>query len=334
MTRSRPRTFPLLVVALAAACSRGPDEAGKQRVFSAGEAARAVEGPFDWSRPDAALVLGAEEAARRIGSFEWTAAVEWTFSRAGDPPARVHALERHRVRQSATGEFEVESDLDPGLGEGSETGKHLVYVGGMTYARSRAAPFGAFRERPTDRGRDARRFRDETFGVVADVARLYGQALVLQPAGETTMLGRPARRYRIALAKNAAAPPPASAQDGRTFPQGGPDADTRRRLAFLEGAVPLALDGELVADAETGVPLRTRLKGALGVKDDPAARAQLEISAQVKSLGSGIAAIAPPKGALPDERKPPGVSGALEASGLKQRGEKAMGREEPGEEGD
>jgi hypothetical protein len=28
------------------------------------------------------------------------------------------------------------------------------------------------------------------------------------------------------------------------------------------------------------------------------------------------------------------VSGALEASGLKQRGEKAMGREEPGEEGD
>jgi hypothetical protein len=326
------RLAPALALAALLACSRGQDEEGRSRVF-ASEAGSGPESevPLDGS-PEASLALGPDEVARRIGSFEWTAAVEWSFSRPGDPPARVHALERHRVRQSATGEFEVESEIDPGLGEGSLSGRTVIFVGGTTYARSRYAPFGRFRERPSDRGRDARRTRDESFGVLSDLARLYGPALAIAPEGEATVLGRAGRKYRLALAKQAA--PPAPSADGRVFPGGEPDADTRRRLAFLEGPLPLAADGELVLDAETGIPLRARLRGAFGVTGDRTARAQVEVVAQVRALGAAVGAVVAPQGALPDARKPPGVSGALEAAGLKERGERAMGRAEPAEEGD
>jgi hypothetical protein len=319
----------LLSALLAAACSRSRDESGRERAFAAAEGTREAAPAFDPAHPETALALGPEEVARRLGSFEWTSAVDWTVSRGGDAPARVHVAERHRVRQSAAGEFEVEDDLDPGLGEGSETGRHLVFVGGMTYARDKYAPFGAFRERSADHGRDARRYRDESFGALADLARLCGPALAIEPAGDATVLGRPARRYRLALAKDA---PPPPAPEPRTFGAGGPDADTKARLAFLDGRVPLAIDGELVADAETGVPLRARLRGTFGTKADPSARAQVDLVTQVRALGSSVGAVAAPK-ALPDARKPPGVSDALEAAGLKQRGEREMGRAEPREEG-
>jgi len=208
----------------------------------------------------------------------------------------------------------------------------------MTYARAKHAPF---RERPTDRGRDARRFRDESFGLSAAVARLYGDALAMAPAGAVTVLGRPAKRFKLSLVKpsTASAPAPrpadapsASKDDGR---QGArpPDDDTIRRLGFLDGRVPTSADGELVLDAATGAPLRVRLAGAFAVKDQPSIRSTVEVLAQVKALGGEVGAIAAPKGALPDERKAAGVTGALDAAGLRKRGDERKGdRGEPADE--
>lgn len=324
-----------VAVAALLSCSRGPGDEARPRVLSAEESPPEAEAPFDWDRPGASLALRADEVARRLGSFDWTAAVEWSFARSGDSPARVHALERHRIRQSVTGEFEVESEIDPGQGEGSLTGRTVVFAGGMTYARSRYAPFGQFRMRPADRGRDARVTRDDSFRIPADLARLYGPALAIEPAGEAVVAGRAGRRYRLALAPGAAPAPPAPpGADGRVFPAGGPDPDTRRRISFLERPLPLAADGELVLDTVNGAPLLFRLRGAFGVEGDRAARAQVEVVAQIRALGAAAGAVSAPKGALPDARKPPGVSGALEAAGLKERGERRMGRAEPGEEGD
>ncbi|HYG66091.1 MAG TPA: hypothetical protein VD838_00480, partial [Anaeromyxobacteraceae bacterium] len=188
--------LPALVLALA--CSGDADEAGKQRVFSR-EADAARTTAFDWSRPGAALSLGAGEAARRLGAFDWTAAVVWTVTRDGEPPRQVNVAEKHTVRQAASGEFEVVAELDPGEGERARSGRHVVYAGGTTFAKGLHAP--SFRERPTDRGRDAARFRDESFAMGGDVARLLGPGLRFEPAGETTVLGRPARRFTLSLAK-------------------------------------------------------------------------------------------------------------------------------------
>jgi hypothetical protein len=308
------RALALLAsAALLAACSRSAP-AGAPAGAEAG-AAKA----FDWERPLGALDLGPEVVAARLGSFEWTAAVEWTVERTGEEARRVHAVEHHRVRQAATGEFEVRADVDPGLGPGTDSGKELVWSGGMTYARARYAPW---RERPTDRGRDARRYRDESFLATRAVARLVGPALRLEAAGEGEALRRRGRRFALSLAKGVAPAPPT------TWPaEPAPDEDTKRRRAFLDGLRPQAAAGELLLDEKTGAPLRVKLTASFTVEGDPAARATVEVVAQVRALGTEVAAVAVPKGALPDERKASGVANALEAADLKKRGEEKKGGE-------
>lgn len=314
------RLLPALAI-LVAACSRGDADA-RARVFAHDEGSAAPAPTLDPARPDRALALTADDVARALGSFEWTAAVEWEVARSGADATRVRAVEHHTVRQLADGSFEVRAEIDPALGPGSVTGKELRWVGGMTYGRALPAPF---RERPTDRGRDARRFRDESFGLGRSVAELYGPALRLEEAGGGTVLGRAVRRYKLALAPvPAAAPAPAAAS--------GVDPDTARRRAFLEGRVPVALEGELLADADSGAPLKLRLSGAFTTRADPGVRTTVELLAQVKAIGASVRAVEAPEGALPDERKPAGPSTALEAAGLKKRGGEAEKKREPGDE--
>jgi hypothetical protein len=300
-----------------AACSRGaPPAAGAPPGAAGGDARAGV----DWDHPAALLAMDADEAARRLGSFEWAGTASFTATTQADS-SRVHVEERHRVRQAANGEFEADAEIDEGRGPGGEAGKHVVFAGGLTWAHAQFAPW---RERPTDHGRDARRFRDESFTMAGDLARLQGAALVLTPAGTAQVLGREARRFTASLSREAAgaAAPP----DRREFAAGGPDEETRRHLAFLDGRVPVAAGGEVLFDDRTGVPLRCRLTGAFSLKDDPRVRVQVEVTGEVKALGPKVAAVVPPRGALKDSRKPPGVALALERAGFKTR-EKAAAAE-------
>ena len=299
-----------LAVALAACSSRGGERPRDETVGARDAAAGAAPRPFDFARPLEALRSTADEAAARAGSFAWEGRISWTVARSGAAP--VHATERHRVRQLASGDFEAIAELDPGAGPGSETGKEVVHVGGSTFARGKWAPF---RERPTDRGHGARRFRDQSFQLAGDLADLYGPALAAEPAGEATVLGRAARRYRLSLSGKQ--PEPRRAPAG--LPGRGYDPDTQRRVAFLEGRVPVAADGELLLDAQTGLPLSVRLRGAFSVKDDPELRADFELTAQVEALGGSVPAVRRPGDALPDVRKPKGVARALEAAGLRKK---------------
>ena len=317
------RVAPLALLALLAACSRG-DPAAKHRLF-AREEDRGASQRFDPSHPEAALRLDADEVARRLGSFEWAAAVEWSVARPDGTQLRV--TEQHRLRQASSGEFEVRADVDPGLGPSAVQGKQVVYVDRMTYARSVPAPF---RQRPTDRGRDARRFREDSFGLARSVAELVGPWLRLEPSGRDAVLGREALRYRVSLGPErpgATPEPPPGFQAG--------DRDTAVRRGFLEGRVPTAASGEFLLDAQTGAPLRVRLEATFQA---PAEGAQgpavtVAVSAQVKALGGEVKVVAAPAGALPDERKPAGPSTALEAAGLKKRGEERPSAE-PADEGE
>jgi hypothetical protein len=323
----RPATLAAAAsLLLASGCGRG--SSGEARGFSPDAARAAAAAPFDPDRPEGSLLLDADEAARRLGSFEWTAGVEWSVTRQGSAE-RVRAVESHRLVQASTGEFAAESGIDPGLGDGAQTGREVIWAGNLTYARNRWAPW---RERPTDHGRDARRYRGESFGLAADLARLLGSRLSIAAAGEASALGRTAQRYTLAFAGDA--PEAAPRPDGRVFPQGGPDADTKLRLSFLDGAQPVSATGELLLDAQTGVPLRLSLDAAFGVKADPRARIQVALRAQVKTLGAGVPSVAPPKDPLPDERKPQGVADALERAGLKKKPgeEKGDKKGEPGDD--
>src|SRR5574341_490883 len=305
------------------ACGRGAssEQAG---LATAGEAPAAAVA-FDPDKPASSLAMDAEEAARRIGSFEWTAGAEWSVSRQGSAD-RVRAVERHRLVQSATGDFLVENEVDPGLGEGAQSGREVIWAGSMTYAHGKWAPW---RERPTDHGRDARRFRAESFNAAAELASLLGPKLSLAAAGETTFLDHAAIRSSVSLATDV--PEPAPTPETRLFPQGGPDGDTRVRLAFLDGAQPVSAKGELLLDAHTGVPLRVSLDAAFGVKADPRARIQVSLRSQVKRLGAAVPTVSAPKDPLPDARKPRGVADALERAGLRKKAE-GEAKGEPGDD--
>lgn len=363
------RSALVAALALLLACSKG-DPAAKHRLF-ARDVGKGEAAAFDPQKPATALELDADQVARRLGSFDWAGAVEWTVS---GPAASVHVTEQHKVRQSVTGEFSVRADVNPGLGSNAVTGKEIVWVGGMTYARALPAPF---RERPTDRGRDARRYREDSFGMLRSVAALIGPALRIEADGGGELLGRPALRYRFSLGSSparASAPLPAGYQ--------AKDEDTAVRQGFLRDAVPTAAEGELLLDAQTGVPLRARLqasfrapptpphaqpppakvpapKGDAAAKGDAAradapaaadaakpppatprpdagepAQVTVVVSSQLVALGGEVRAVSAPPEALPDERKPAGPSPALEAAGLKKRGEEQKDRAEPGDEGE
>jgi hypothetical protein len=316
---------PLALLVASAGCRGRSDADARERAFAAGR--DAAPAAFDPEKPLAALAIPADDAASRLGSFAWEAKVSWSAAKPGAPAVR--ATERHRVRQLASGEFEAQADLDPGTGPGAETGKQVVFAGGMTYARAKWAPY---RERPADRGRDARRFRDDSFGAAAAVAALLGPSLRAAPAGEDTVLGRSAKRYALSFAPAPPSAPP-SPPDG--LPDGGYDADTRRHLDFLDGRLPTAAQGQLVLDARTGVPLAVELTAAFAQRSDPQLEVKVELSAAVTALGARVAAVAAPQGALPDERKPKGVARALEAAGLaKRRAPAEGGGEDEGGEDD
>ncbi len=303
------RRFVLLGLLLAAsACSRGAPPAEAVR---SGPRAPA---PFDWDRPTAALGLGADAVAAGLGSFAWEGTAAWSAAR-GD--RKLEVSERHAVRQLASGTFAAEGTVDPGRGPGSESGKRVIWAGGMTYARSLYPASGEWRERPADHGRGARRFRDESFLLAGEVAALLGPALVASPAGTTTALGRPARRFSLSLDRGRFAPGPKRLSSEPA--PGGLDAPTRTRLALLDGREPIDASGEMLLDSATGAPLSVRLSTLLGVKGDSEARVRVDVDGHIVSLGSDVPPVEPPRNALPDERKPRGVARALEQAGFRKK---------------
>jgi hypothetical protein len=321
MMRASMRAAAFALLVLVAACSRS-DPAAKHRLFARDEPPPSAAAP-DPAHPEAALALTADEVAARLGSFDWTGAVDWSVTKDGQ--TSLHVVEQHRVRQAATGEFEVRADVDPGLGPQAVQGKQIIYVNGMTYARAQPAPF---RERPTDHGRDARRFREDSFGLARSVAGLLGPALRFTASGDGVVLGRQAHTYKASL--DAAAPPaprapPAGYQEK--------DPDTAARQGFLRGAVPSAADGELSIDAQTGAPLSVRLQATFSAPagQEAGPPVSVVVSAQVKALGGEVKVVGPPQAWLPDERKPSGPSTALEAAGLKKKGDEGSAAE-PGDE--
>jgi hypothetical protein len=321
--RGASLSLVLALLAPLAACSRG----GTPGPITVGEVKPPP--PFDWERPAAALGLGPDEVAARLGSFAWEGTATWSTAKG---ERKVEVAERHSVRQLATGEFAADGTVDPGRGPGSESGKRVIWARGMSYARSLFPASGGWRERPTDHGRGARRFRDESFLLAGEVAGLLGPALVASPAGTSSVLGRPARRFALSLDPTRFAPGPSrlSAEP----PPGGPDAATKARLALLDGREPIDVSGELLLDAATGAPLQARISALLGVKGDPEARIRVEVDGHFTALGGEVGPVEPPRNALPDERKPRGVARALEQAGLgRKKGAEAPPADDAEDEG-
>ncbi len=326
------RTFWLalpLLPGVVFACHNPVDQEAKQRIFSPEEppkyVTRAAENldpaHLDSSPEHIERVFGlsAAEAAEREGQHAWRAHVEYVWT-GGEK--QISLDEDHELKFGTKGDFWVRLNDGDKLGE-SKQGMELVRAQGKVFARSR---FGHFRERDRDRGA-AEKYRDEVYGVLPTVYEFFDGRIALRPSGSSTVGGRTALKYAVALA-DAAPKHDAGALPPEVFPKDGPDAHLQREMKLDKSKQPRSIEGTIAVDAETGVVLEATLTGTIEVPADrgPKSVLNLKVDLHVSDVNKDQG-VAPPKDALPDEGRPQGIAAALERFDL-PRVHKDAGAEE------
>jgi len=311
----RIRTAALIAAAAlaAAACSSEEDQAAKARIFSPEDPPKVLQAAaekLDAGRLDAdpALVdrvfaISAQEAAARLGPHQQDAEISFRWV-AGQKS--VQLAEERMVALGRNGDFHARIHND------ERQGMEWVKVDGISYARSR---YAKFRERRRDRG-SSEHVVASAYSTLSTFRDWVHGAMALTQAGETTVAGRKAIRYRVALGemreKELATPLPEVA-----FPKGGPDEDTKLRLEALEKGRPQSVSGTLVVDAATAVPLEADLKAAVVVPGEKGeSRLELSVKLAVKAHDGTIEV---PKH-IEDAPRPPGVVATLKAYGFQRAG--------------
>ncbi|WP_373044405.1 hypothetical protein [Vulgatibacter sp.] len=317
----------VLAVALGGtACSSEEDQAAKARIFSpedppkslqaAAEALDSGELEGDPVLLDRVLAISAQEAAARVGPHVQEVQVDFRW-KAKDREVRL--AEERMVALGKGSDFHVRTSND------QKQGMEWVKVDGISYARAR---YAKFRERRRDRGSSEHVVASAYASLVTFRDWVHG-AMKLTPAGSTTVDGRKAVKYTVALGE-----PHAPAGSGHlpeiAYPKGGPDEDTKLRLTALEQGKPTAVSGTLVVDEATALPLQADLKAALLVPGEQGeSRLELSMKLDVKGIGKA------PQIAIPehieDAPRPPGVVATLEAYGIERAAAEEAKAEKSGE---
>ncbi|MDQ3262495.1 MAG: hypothetical protein M3Y59_02365 [Myxococcota bacterium] len=312
------------VCLLLAACSDPVDKAAKERIFSPEDPPKAVASASETldaaaldSDPRLArrvLTMSAAETTERLGAHRMDANIQFTWK--GNDRG-VQLTER---RELIAGQGGVSGDFHATLENSREQGLEVIRADGKVYARNR---YQKFRQRLRDRGM-AERAREDIAGVLRDVDTLFKHRVVLESRGTSDHQGRPAHRYALKLAENAALvsdrelpPPPASKQ--------GMDRSTLNRMGFLNDRTPTALEGMIVVDAKTGAVLWAKVDGRVQVpaaESTPAAELKLHVDLALSNIGKSVT-LAAPKEFLPDEDKPAGIADALDRFGIPRAGQTA-----------
>ncbi|MDF1564299.1 MAG: hypothetical protein P1V51_14715 [Deltaproteobacteria bacterium] len=301
MKRSRPHRRPgaplLLLIALTgsgcfSACPSSEDSEARERIWGPEEPAPEVVAAtekLDIANLSTAtevrrrvLWMPAAEMAHRLGSFSANNTVNMDWRR-GDE--RVTLQESIILQQAKNGDFRVLSENDAGLG------MELRWVSGVVYVQNR---LGKFFERRADRAGHLA-WRETAMEQLATVLTLARGKIALAELGATTYEGRSAHRFALTSAEEvvAGAEPPARpdwAHDP-VYAEGGPEDSLKNRLAVKERGEVESVSGDLVVDAQTGVPLRFSLTTKLsvappeGAGGEPA-HLELKISRRLSGIGA------------------------------------------------
>ena len=306
----------LFLVALFS-CTSAEDQAAKQRIFSPEDPPRVLLAAQEVLEPEAlhrrpamaerVLSISAREAAFRLGPHRQDVEVRFVWNR-GD--RRVSLEETRMVAVDPEGDFHVRVEND------QFQGMEWIRVDGVSYARSRYAPF---RERRRDRG-SSERVLEEAYRALPSFWRLVHGALKFSEPVAEKLGSREVYRYDVALgepvrAKDDALPPV-------VFPKDGPDEDTRLRLRAAEMGRATAVSGRLWVDRGSAVPLKAELSATVEVPDDEAlARLDFSLRLTTSKIGESLGIGIPDH--LEDAPRPPGPVATLEAYGLWK------GKEEP-----
>jgi hypothetical protein len=268
------RLIPFLVLAAAAHCGRS----GEGRPDH--ELGGLVHSPND---QPAAIQL--DRAVKDRGELVRAASLTHAQVSALIGPHQVRGRSRHEVREGTElveeldDEIAIELDSEGRyhaiLNNSKEYGREVFFAGGALYLRPR---YGKYHRRAPVDDDEPDRLRSEIFGTVAAHLELLAPGLAVEDGGTAEVGGRAARLVKLSAGK-ASSPPRQSVS----------------QRAWRESAVVQDVSGELALDAETGVPLRAQVKGAVSFqRDGRSFTMRLESEHQLSALGK-VAAISPPE---------------------------------------
>lgn len=207
------------------------------------------------------------EATQRLGPLDFEARSTLQLARGSDDREQTDTF---RIRRDASDNTHVVLTTP-------KTEAELFVVGPSSYVRydrgqlrrsaRRDLELGAWTEIAWSSAREA-------LGVFA------GRVAFAEPTRERVQ-GREVNRFRLTLLEKPASPP-----ETVVLPRASV-LPTRSPAAWRELAQPLDLDGSLLVDVDTGVPLKLELRGRLDIPDREVRPTQLTLrfTAEVRNIG-------------------------------------------------
>jgi len=300
------------------ACGNEADRLAKKRIFSPEDPPLAVAAAQE-VLPAGALYnstelvqrivdMGVAETTERLGAHRFSAELRMAWRGNG----RQQELTEQRLLLSAAGG--VHGNFSASSRNGRGQGYDILRVDHQVFAKSL---HGNYRQRLRDRGM-AERMRQEAFGVLSEMDKLFLQRMRLKLEGKELMEGKEGReayKYLVVLGEK----PRAEAEAVlplKLQPKKELDQSSRLRLAFFEHRMPEALEGKLWVDAQTAVVLKAELQGTLKVVEgETSSTVSIRVSTHIDNIGQNPL-LSIPETFIPDEDKPQGIAAALERFGL------------------
>jgi len=175
-----------------------------------------------------------------------------------------------RIEVDAAGAIHAQLD------NSHDYGRELVFVGGTVYVRPRHSKF--HRRPPSDDDEPAR-FADEIFATLGDYFELVAPGAEVSDQGPVDLQGRRGRRIAVRLAPSPRPPPTENA----------PERAWRQSVSVSK------LDGSLVIDQDTGVPLSGKLDAVASyTRDGKLFEMTIAVTHEVDSVGKVASIAAPP----------------------------------------
>jgi hypothetical protein len=282
-----------LVLAVAAGCQsarRDENSAAKER-FLSGTVQKPVERGLtidvsklgrDPAEMEKAQLLGATQVVSRLQTFRFHGTSEYATTRGRN---KVRLAESFSWNQGPQGSFSTK--VENSRGYGLET----WWTGSKFYLRTR---YGKVRERPVE-GKEYLTYRDDVWSSWAAVYRLFKGHLSFTEATATSVGGRRAKRYEIALSET---PLTRVAETLGAQPDkidlGDIKVATAQRHAWRRAARPVTASGTVDVDAETGAPLAISFRGKVQLPDrQERTDLTLSLRAKMEDVGGSVA-VRPP----------------------------------------
>lgn len=242
---------------------------------------------------DRVFLMSQAEAARRLGAHRCQAEVRYRM--AGKDEA-LSLTENDTIVTAQNGDFRVKVENDAGHGY------EAVFSGGRFFLKNR---WGPYHERDTLLG-DPEKYREQAFGAMAAVYRLFRGRWSFAKQGVFRHHGRDAARFSVALAAGEPRLPGTPATPAvppgvkkYVYPVEETPAEAER---YRDRMRPRELRGTVAVDTDSGALLSAEVTGSL-LADTPDGEAiTMEVSARFMADGFGNPPLIPPPG--PGEIKP------------------------------